>query len=80
MKALFIILLLTNAGYFAWQAYARPPEPAPTNAPLTVDAQTPPLKLLRELQSQPPPTSSLLPREPTLQEFPVSDTTTAAAP
>jgi len=77
MRSFFLLLVLANVGYFAWQLYSQPP-PAVEHpfGPLTLDDHTPPLMLLSELPKPPPPAANTQPqREPALQELPPTDTT-----
>lgn len=73
MRSFFLLLVLANAGYFAWQIYNQPPGAEHAFGPLTLDDHTPPLTLLGELPKSPPAPVTQPPREPVLQELPSTD-------
>lgn len=73
MRSFFLLLVLANAGYVAWQIYKQPPAAEHAFGPLTLDDHTPPLMLLGELPKPPPAPVTQPPREPALQELPPPD-------
>ena len=73
MRVLFLLLVLANLGYLAWQSYSRPPDSKTATGPLTIDDRTPPLIMLKELPQPPPPIDTQSQREPALQELPAQD-------
>lgn len=79
MRVLFLLLVLANLGYLAWQSYSRPPDSMVATGPLTIDDRTPPLIMLKELPQPPPPIDTQSQREPALQELPAPDTEPAPA-
>ena len=83
MKILFLLLVLANLGYFAWQLYNQPQVTADIRTPLPVDNHTPPLVLMKEMPRQSPQAAPVGPqsqREPMLQELPTADAEQTLSP
>jgi hypothetical protein len=68
MRPLFLVLVLINLGYFAWQRQQQVDESAVQSGPLAVAPHSNTLTLLSEIHTS--PSADAPPRSNTLQEAP----------
>ena len=79
MRALFLLLVLANVGFFAWSRYVSPPDAAADPGPLTRQIEPEKMKVVMPNEIPPAaPAAAPVPRAPTANAAPAS--APAAAP